>query len=182
VAIARFLADRKVRDWLARYPPKPTTDATFKEGTWTVNVWSGKAGEIATGSVDDKSGIVTQAWTGPQVAWKMARGYPGAFGGAKINSYPVWLAFCVVFLLGLVDWRRPLSLRNVDLLVLLSFSASLWFFNRGNVFTAMPLVYPPLFWLLLRCVWVACRAAARPCGRSGCSPPRRCSSPASASA
>jgi hypothetical protein len=156
-AIARFLADREVRDWLARYPPKPTTDATFKAGTWTVNVWSGRAGEIATGSVDDKSGIVTQAWTGPQVAWKMARGYPGAFGGAKINSYPVWLAFCVVFLLGLVDWRRPLSLRNVDLLVLLSFSASLWFFNRGNVFTAMPLAYPPLLWLLLRCVWVARR-------------------------
>ncbi|MDP9285187.1 MAG: hypothetical protein M3P41_09610 [Actinomycetota bacterium] len=153
--IARFLADRKVRDWLERYPPKPTTDATFKAGRWTVHVWSGKAGEIATGFVDDRSGIVTEAWTGPQVAWKMARGYTGAFGGEKINSPPVWLAFCAIFLLGLADWKRPLSLRNVDLLVLLSLSASLWFFNHGNIFAAVPLAYPPLLWLLLRCVWVA---------------------------
>jgi hypothetical protein len=154
-AIARFLADRKVRNWLTRYPPKPTTDATFAQGVWTVNVWSGKAGEIATGFVDDATGIVTEAWTGPQVAWRMARGYTGAFGGAKINSYPVWLAFCAIFLIGLADWRRPFSVRNADLLVLLSLSASLWFFNRGNVFAAVPLAYPPLLWLLVRCVWVA---------------------------
>jgi hypothetical protein len=154
-AIERFLADRKVHDWLERYPPKPTTDATFAQGIWTVNVWSGAAGEVATGLVDDATGTVTEAWTGPQVAWKMARGYPGAFGGAKINSYPVWLGFCAVFLLGLIDWRRPFSLRNADLIVLLSLSASLWFFNRGNVFAAMPLAYPPLLWLLVRCARIA---------------------------
>ncbi len=85
-----------------------------------------------------------EAWTGPQVAWTMARGLPGAFGGKKINSYPVWLGFCAAFLLGLVDWRRLLSLRNLDLLMLLSFSVSLWFFNRGHVFAAMSLAYPGL--------------------------------------
>jgi len=154
-AIALFLANGKVADWLKRYPPKPTTDATFKDGIWTVNVWSGKAGEIATGTVDDGTGAVVEKWTGPQVAWRMARGYAGAFGGEKINSYPVWLGFCALFLLGLVDWRRVLSIRNADLLALLSFSVSLWFFNRGNVFTAMPLVYPPMLWLLVRCVWLA---------------------------
>ncbi len=84
---------------------------------------------------------MTQAWTGPQVAWGMARGGTG-FGGREINSYSIWFAFCIVFLLGLVDWRRVFSLRTLDLLVLLSFSPSLWFFNRGNVFAAMPLVYP----------------------------------------
>jgi hypothetical protein len=154
-AVALFLANGKVADWLKRYPPKPVTDATFKQGIWAVNVWSGRAGEIATGTVDDASGAVVEAWTGPQVAWKMARGYKGAFGGEKINSYPVWLAFCAIFLLGLVDWRRLLSVRNADLIALLSFSVSLWFFNRGDIFTAMPLVYPPLVWLLLRCVWIA---------------------------
>ena len=77
--IDRFLADPKVRDWLKRYPPKPQTQATFAQGVWTVNVWSGKAGEVATGSVDDQTGAVTEAWTGPQVAWRMARGYAGAF-------------------------------------------------------------------------------------------------------
>ena len=85
----------------------------------------------------------------------MARGNNGAFGGTKINSPAIWLAFCAVFLLGLVDWRRLLSVRNVDLLVLLSFTVSLWFFNRGNVFAAMPLAYPPLVWLLVRCLWIA---------------------------
>jgi hypothetical protein len=120
-------------------------------------VWSGAAGEIATGTVDDPTGAVTSAWTGPQVAWGMARGVPGAFGGKKINSYPVWLGFCAVFLIGLVDWRRLLSLRNLDLVMMLSFSVSLYYFNRGNVFAAMPLAYPGLFWLLGRSVWIGIR-------------------------
>ena len=73
----------------------------------------------------------------------MARGYDGAFG-RRINDPAIWLGFCALFLIGLANWRRPLSLRNLDLLVLLSFSLSLLFFNRGEIFTAMPLVYPPL--------------------------------------
>src|SRR5438046_2404830 len=84
----------------------------------------------------------------------MARGYEGAFGGKKINSVPVWLAFCIVFLLGLADFRRPLSIRNLDLLVLLSFSVSLWYFNHGDIFTSVPLAYPPLVYLLARCIWI----------------------------
>ena len=150
-----FLDFPKVAKWLKRYPPNPRTEATYKQGQWTVNVWSGKAGEIATGKVDDSTGSVLEAWTGPQVAWKMARGGKGAFGGRQINTYEVWLGLCAAFLLGLVDWRRPLSVRNVDLLVLLSFSASLWFFNHGRIFAAMSLAYPPLLWILLRCVWIA---------------------------
>jgi 8-oxo-dGTP pyrophosphatase MutT (NUDIX family) len=153
----RFLAQPKVRDWLERYPTKGrTTDAeyTSKFRWWTVHVWSGDAGEIARGRVDDASGLVTEAWTGPQVAWTMARGSPGAFGGKKINSYGVWLAFCALFLLGLVDWRRPLSWRTLDLVALLSFSVSLWFFNRGDIFTSVPLAYPPLLYLIGRGLWV----------------------------
>jgi hypothetical protein len=87
----------------------------------------------------------------------MARGYPGAFGGKEINSTPVWLGFCVLFLLGLGDLRRPLSLRNLDLLALLSFSVSLWYFNKGHIFTSAPLVYPPLLYLLGRMAWSAWR-------------------------
>jgi hypothetical protein len=87
----------------------------------------------------------------------MARGSPGAFGGTQINSAPIWLAFCGVFLLGLVDWRRLLSLRNLDLLMLLSFTVSLWFFNHGNIFAAVPLAYPGLVWVLVRSLWVGWR-------------------------
>jgi hypothetical protein len=155
-----FLRQEKVADWLDRYPASGIVkDATFdaKVGDWTVHVWWEEAGEIATGKVDDATGRVTEAWTGPQVAWKMARGYEGAFGGKTLNRTEVWLAFCVLFLLGLIDWRRPLSLRTLDLLVLLSFSASLWFFNRGDVFTSMPLVYPAFAYLLARMIWVGLR-------------------------
>jgi hypothetical protein len=155
-ATAIFLRDEKVAHWLDRYPKRNrVTDATFdpKRADWKIGVWWGSAGEIAVGRVDDGTGVVTEAWTGPQVAWKMARGYSGAFGGKEINSVAIWLGFCAVFLLGLADLRRPLSLRNLDLLVLLSFSVSLWFFNRGEIFTSVPLVYPPLMYLLVRMVW-----------------------------
>ncbi len=102
----------------------------------------------------------------------MARGSPGAFGGTAINDPWVWGAFCLVFLLGLGDWKRPFSLRNLDLLFLLSPTASLWYFNQGDVFAAVPLFYPCLIWV------VAARdldrdaeprhAAVRRAGRSGC--------------
>src|SRR5690242_20872648 len=52
---------------------------------------------------------------------------------SEINSYGIWLGFCALFFFGLADLRRPLSMRNLDLLVLLSFSVSLWFFNRGHI-------------------------------------------------
>jgi hypothetical protein len=159
-AVAAFLAVSKVKDWVGRYPKKSlVTQATYEKDyrDWEVKVWSGPAGEIATGRVDDASGAVTEAWTGPQVAWTMARGGSGAFGGKKINSPEVWLAFCAVFLIGLADLRRPFSLRNLDLLALLSFSVSLWYFNHGRIFTSVPLVYPGLAYLLCRTIWIGIR-------------------------
>src|SRR5881227_416671 len=114
-ATAIFLADPKVAHWLEHYPKKTrTTEATFKDGAWTIKVWT-SVGAVATGKVDDVSRTVTEAWTGPQVAWKMARGYTGAFGGREINSARIWLALCAAFLLGLANFRRPLSIRNLDL-------------------------------------------------------------------
>ena len=109
------------------------------------------------GKVADTTGVVTEAWTGPQVAWKMARGYPGAFGGNEINKVALWLGFCALFFIGLADLRRPFSLRNLDLIALLSFSVSLWYFNRGDVFTSVPLAYPPLVYLLVRMLWSGAR-------------------------
>src|SRR3954468_19003152 len=157
-ATSIFLANPKVARWLRHYPPKTrTTQATYSAqyGNWTIKVWTSvdKVGEVATGRVQDATGAVTEAWTGPQVAWKMARGGGAAFGGKEINSLPVWLGLCAAFLIGLADFRRPLSLRNLDLFALLSFSVSLWFFNKGHVFTSVPLAYPPLVYLLARMIW-----------------------------
>ncbi len=158
-----FLAEHKVSEWLKRYPEKGrSTDATYdkKSLAWDVKVWWGKAGEIASGRVDDANGFVLEAWTGAQVAWKMARGYSGAFGGTVINNTWVWLGFCAVFLIGLGNLRRPFTWRNLDLIALLFFSVSLWYFNKGDIFTSVPLAYPPMFYLAGRLIWIGSRRAA----------------------
>jgi hypothetical protein len=116
--------------------------------------------------VADDSGQITEVRTGPQVSWMMARGYDGAFGRA-INRPGVWLSLCVLFLIPLLPLTRPrrlISWRTLDLLVLLSFSVSLIWFNRGEVFTSVPLQYPPMVYLGLRLAWIAVARvrAARP--------------------
>ena len=158
-AIEVGLAHPRVSSWLERYPPDPTTSATFRSETrtWLVKAWSGEAGQVAQVIVQDTTETVGEVRTGPQVAWGMARGREGSFGGKTLLKPYVWLAFCLVFLLGLADLRRPVALRNLDLLVLLSFSVSLAFFNRGQIFASVPLVSPVLGYLLVRSVWVGVR-------------------------
>ena len=158
-------ADPKIADWLDRYPAEGLSDqATFEDGqrVWTVKVWSSldDAGQVVLAKVDDATGRVTEAWTGPQVAWTMARGTKGSFG-RKINDGEIWWSLTAVFFLGLANFRRPLSMRNLDLLVLLSFSASWWFFNEGEIFTSVPLAYPPLVYLLARMAWLGFHGRAR---------------------
>jgi len=159
VVVARFLNDPKVAAWLDRYPPNPPTEATFDIATrrWTVKTWSGKAGQIALGKVEDGDGRVTEAWTGPQVAWSMARGRVGSFGGKVLNAWWTWIPLSVVFFLGLVDRRRLRSWHTLDLLALLSFGVSLWFFNRGEVFQSAALGAIPLAYLLVRTSWIGFR-------------------------
>ncbi len=164
-ALRIFENDAKVAAWLSRYPLKGRKEyATYTSTSqsWAVSIYWGAAGEIAQGTVFDPTGEVTEAWTGPQVAWGMARGSPGAFGGTAINDPWVWGAFCLVFLLGLGDWKRLLSLRNLDLVMLLSPTASLWYFNHGNVFAAVPLFYPCLIWVVVRGVWIGTRNRGTP--------------------
>ncbi len=80
--------------------------------------------------------------------------------------------FCAVFLLGLARLRRPLSLRNLDLLALLSFSVSLWFFNAATSSRACRSPTRRSSTCSARCVWIGVRG--RPCarrarsGRPGC--------------
>jgi hypothetical protein len=135
---------------------------------WQVSFFSrdGKK-EIGQVIIDDISGRVLEQWTGFQVAWTMARGYPGAFG-RHVNALYVWLPLCVLFVLPFINWRRPLSLLHLDLLVLLSFSISLAFFNHARIYQSVPLSYPPLLYLLARMLAI-CRARVR--GRRG--PPLR---------
>jgi hypothetical protein len=117
---------------------------------WQVSFFSKRgAKEIGQVIIADSTGRVLEQWTGFQVAWTMARGYRGAFG-EHVNALYVWLPLCLAFLLPFIDWRRPLALLHLDLLVLLSFSVSLAFFNHAHIYASVPLSYPPLLYLLAR--------------------------------
>jgi hypothetical protein len=131
---------------------------------WQVSYFSrdGKK-EIGQVIIDDLSGRVLEQWTGFQVPWTMARGYPGSFG-RHVNALYIWLPLCVLFVVPFLNIRRPFSLLHLDLLVLVLFSVSLAFFNHGRIYASVPLAYPPLLYLLARML-----ALSRP-GRRRASP------------
>jgi Glycosyltransferase family 87 len=116
--------------------------------------------EIGQVIIADSNGRVLEEWTGFQIAWTMARGYPGAFG-RHVNALYIWIPLSVLFFAAFFDWRRPFRLLHLDLLVLLSFSISLAFFNHANIGLSVPLAYPPLLYLLARML-VLTRAFRRP--------------------
>jgi hypothetical protein len=126
------------------------------DGKWEVAYFADEK-EVALVIVDPLTGLVRESWTGYQVAWKMARGYSGAFGH-KLNAPYVFLPLCAIFLLGLVDWRRLRRVANLDLLVLLSFGVSNFFFNRAEIGVSVPLQYVPLAYLFARALWIGLRA------------------------
>ncbi len=131
-------------------------------GRWQVSYFSRQSKEIGQVIIADRDGRVLEQWTGFQIAWSMARGYPGAFG-RHVNALYIWIPLCVLFFVPFFDWRKPLRLLHLDLLVLLSFSVSLAFFNHAHIYASTPLVYPPLVYLLARMLALA-RIGRRPRG------------------
>ncbi len=132
------------------------THTTAKvDGSWEVSWFAGDE-RVALAIVDPATGLVRESWTGYQVAWKMARGYPGAFGH-KLNAPYVFLPLCAIFLLGLLDWRRLRRIANLDLLFLVGFGASHFFFNRAEIGVSVPLQYVPLAYLFARALWIGLR-------------------------
>jgi hypothetical protein len=125
------------------------------DGNWEVGYFAA-GDEVALVIVDPRSGEVHESWTGYQVAWKMARGYSGAFGH-KLDAPYVFLPLCALFLIGLADWRRLWRVANLDLLVLLGFGVSHFFFNRAEIGVSVPLQYPVLLYLLGRALWIGFR-------------------------
>jgi hypothetical protein len=150
------LTDPRVKAELRRHPRANGYEYTKGPGLWQVSWFAAPKNqkELLQVYVDDATGRVTQAWTGFQVAWTMARGYPGAFG-RRVNAWYLWLALCLAFVAPFVPWRRKPTLLHLDLLVLLSFSISLAFFNHGEIGLSVPLVYPPLIYLLIRMLLLA---------------------------
>ena len=99
--------------------------------------------------IDDSTGQVIDVFTEEQVDTKLARGYEDAIAG-DLNEWWFWLPLCLLFVAPFFDFRRPLRLLHLDLLMLLGFSVSLFFFNKGEIDLSAPLVYPFLAYLFVR--------------------------------
>jgi hypothetical protein len=154
------IADRnpKVIDTKRHHPG--TYARAFEKGTdrWQVSYYDprDKDREVAQVIIDDRTGAITESWTGFQVPWTMARGYAGAFG-RKANALWVWIPLCLLFFVPFFDRRRPLRLLHLDLLALLAFSVSLAFFEHANIGMSVPLAYPALAYVLGRMLWIGLR-------------------------
>jgi hypothetical protein len=154
-------------------PYEYTRQYPYWQVSWFTRPGHGPQKERIQVYVNDQTGRVTQIWTGYQVAWTMARGYPGAFG-RHVTALYVWLPMCAAFLLPFLPLRlgsrpggapgerrrrrlyleRP-TLWHLDLLMLLGFSVSLAFFNHADLGMSVPLVYPFLLYLLVRMLLLA---------------------------
>ena len=149
-------SDLGVKDELRHHPKALPYVYTKSAPTWQVSWFSQTKPqkELMQVYVDDDTGTVTQVWTGFQVPWSMARGYPGAFG-RQVNAWYLWLPLCLVFVAPFIPWRRRPQLLLLDLLMLLGFSISLAFFNHAKIGLSVPLVYPFLIYLLARMLLLA---------------------------
>lgn len=109
-----------------------------------------------------RTGVVFEVSSGVDTGWPVIRGYDGVLG-RKLNAPYIWLPLCLVFLLPFLDFRRPFRLLHLDLLVLLGFGVSHYFFNLGKPGVSVPLVYPVLLYIAGR----GLLAAYRPRRRAG---------------
>jgi Glycosyltransferase family 87 len=147
------IADRtpQVRGERSRHPDlRPDNITLYKgSGNWGISYLSGRD-KLADVTVDGRTGRVIEAWQGTQAAWVMARGHHGYFG-KRFDAWYIWLPLCLLFVAPFFDPRRPFRMLHVDLLVLLGgFGLSHFFFNKGEIGTSVPLVYPVLAYLLIR--------------------------------
>ena len=159
VAIADGAAN--VRDERAESPAMRPRVSTRGDDRWQIDYFDGGT-DVAQAVVDDRTGTVVEAWRNQQVEVKLARGYEDAVAG-NVSEAWIWIPLCILFVLPFFDPRRPFRLLHLDLLVLLSFSVSQFFFNKGEIVWSVPLVYPVLGYLFVRMLV----AGFRPRERSG---------------
>ncbi len=162
------IADRQpaVRSLHARYPHMPVTVFPGIAGQRMLGVWEvsyfpsrsqrrtlfGQSGHVVL--IADRSGIVletsSQAWPIP---WETGVQNPTW----RVRDELVSTLLGAVLLVLMWDTRRFFTVRNVDLLALLSLGISMAFYDRGLVLASVPLQYPPLLYLAGRLAWVGVR-------------------------
>jgi hypothetical protein len=150
-AEAIALADRAERVAAERSEDSPGMEpVAYTRGSerWQISYFEDGT-EVAQAIVDDRRRRVVEAWRDHQVEVKLARGYEGAVAGVVSKAW-IWIPLCVLFVAPFFDPRRPFRLLHLDLLVLLSFGVSSFFFNKGEITLSVPLVYPILAYLFAR--------------------------------
>ncbi len=148
-------AQPEVQEVLAEHDSH-RTEAEFEDGEWTVHYWVGEGedeSEVARVGIDDGTMAINYAHVGEQVHWQLARGDPGAYG-KHANYWWVWGPMALVFALAFWRTDRLYSLRNLDILVMLSFLVSHSYFREGITYEAVLLWYPPLIYLFFRTLLV----------------------------
>lgn len=151
--LAKGEATKTVKQYRRKYPHlRALGYLDTSTGNWLIR-YVIPSKELIEVDINDASGQVTDVWTGPQVLWGMARGAPGAFG-RKVNAPYIWLPLCALFILPFLDPRRPFRLLHLDLLVMLAFGVSHYFFNRANISASTPLAYPVLAYLFVRALMI----------------------------
>ena len=127
---------------------------------WQIDYFSREGKLVAQAVIDDATGTVVEAWGDQQAEVKLARGYEDAVAG-NVSEWYVWIPLCLLFVAPFFDRRRPFRLLHLDLLVLLSFSLSQFFFNKGEIVLSVPLVYPVLGYLFVRMLLAGFRPRKR---------------------
>lgn len=158
IAIANGTAT--VRDERAESPAMKPQASTRGTDRWQIDYYQGGT-DVAQVVIDDATGTVVEAWRNQQVEVKLARGYEDAVAG-NVSEAWIWIPLCLLFFLPFFDPRRPFRLLHLDLLVLLSFSVSQFFFNKGEIVWSVPLVYPVLAYLFVRMIVAGLRPRTRP--------------------
>jgi hypothetical protein len=136
--------------------PRASTRGTDR---WQIDYYEDGV-DVAQAVIDDRTGAVIESWRNQQVEVKLARGYEDAVAG-NVNEWYVWIPLCILFVAPFFDPRRPFRLLHLDLLVLLAFSVSQFFFNKGEITASVPLVYPVLAYVFVRMLVAGLRPRRR---------------------
>lgn len=151
LAVARAHAEARSRALTYGGISRMKATAHWQDGTiWEVSFWHGASVRIRV-DVVDATGQVDGVWTGHAIGWKMARAGRYSFGG-DFNKPWVWYPAMLLFALVMLDRRRLLSMRTLDVGLLLSFAISLEFHWRGMIEWSVPLAWLSLALLGVRAV------------------------------
>jgi len=170
-ALTIAAGSKKVKQALKTYPKAKPEVFLKGPNDWQVSWFTPGTGdarkEVAQVRINDRSATIQEAWNGPQVAWTMARGYPGAFG-RKVNSPWVWIPLTVLFLAPFLR-GRPRWLW-FDLGALAAFGISVAFFNDANISASVPISSVLLLYLLIRMLALGYRRVWRRADVDGAPP------------